>query len=92
MRYRVIVQPEAQAEIGSFYYYLRDSDPAYADRWLLGLHEAISTLNELPFRCSFAPESENSPDVIRQLLYRWNRILYAVQGQSVRILHVRSID
>lgn len=89
MKYRVEITDVAEGEIDGIYSFLQENAPAFADRWLDGLYEAVATLDELPFRCAHAPESAGGENEIRQLLYRFNRILYVVRGRTVKILHVR---
>lgn len=92
MKYRVEITRAADDEIEGIYRYLQETSPAFADRWLVGVYEAAATLSELPFRCARAPENEDSPTEIRQLLFRFNRILYEVHGRTVYVTHVRYIS
>ena len=92
MRYRIEVTDVAEGEIESIYSYLQENAPTFADRWLSGLYEAIATLSDLPFRCARAPESGGAEGEIRQLLYRFNRILYEVRGRTEYVHHVRYIS
>ena len=39
------------------------------ERWFLTLREAIATLGTFPSRCPLAPENQESPVELRQLLY-----------------------
>ncbi len=62
-------------------------------RWFLQLEEAISSLATFPERCHLAHESVQFPFEVRQLLYGRRphvyRILFAIDGAIVTILHVR---
>ncbi|HET7230097.1 MAG TPA: type II toxin-antitoxin system RelE/ParE family toxin [Longimicrobium sp.] len=89
MRYTVRVSRPASGQIGETYEFLREGDPAYADRWLAGLYETFATLASLPNRGRIAPESPQSGRTIRQLLYRKYRITYAVLDGRVNITGVR---
>ena len=93
MTYRVIIQPPAHADIEAVYLYIRDADPAAADRWLNRMDEAVRALKRLPARCALAPESKEFDEEIRQLLVgRRNniyRVLFVIRGREVRVLHVR---
>jgi plasmid stabilization system protein ParE len=93
MKYRVIIQPPARADIEAAYLYLRDRSEDAAERWLSGLEEAIESLNQLPERFALAPESGEFPEHIRQLIYGRRRgryrILYLVRENKVHVLHIR---
>jgi plasmid stabilization system protein ParE len=93
MKYKVIVQPPARADIEAAYLYLRERAPAAAERWLDGIENAVLTLERLPARCGVAPESKEFPEEIRHLLYGRRggvyRILFVIRGDEVRVLHVR---
>ena len=93
MKYRVLIQRPAHADIEAAYLYLRDRSESAAERWLAGVEQAIKTLDTFPHRCGLAPESKEFPEVIRQLLYGRRsgryRILYIVRGEVVHVLHVR---
>lgn len=62
-------------------------------RWLVGMQKQIASLDSFPHRCSLAPESSRFPFEVRHLLYgrkpRVYRILFTVDGDAVRILHIR---
>jgi plasmid stabilization system protein ParE len=93
MKYKVIVQPPARADIEAAYLYLRERAPAAAERWLDGIEKAVLTLEQFPFRCGIAPESREFPEEIRHLLHGRRasvyRILFVIRGAEVRVLHVR---
>ncbi len=62
-------------------------------RWFRGLYTAISSLSEMPARCALAPENEDFPFSVRQLLYGSGhhryRILFTVEDDVVSVLHIR---
>lgn len=62
-------------------------------RWFLAMENAIASLSELPKRCPLALENSNFPFEVRQLLYgnkpHTYRILFAIKGDTVQILHIR---
>jgi plasmid stabilization system protein ParE len=90
LRYDVVVQPAAEAEIEAAYLYLRkEASPDVANRWFNALLDSLNTLEEMPNRCPFAPESKFFPEEIRQLLAQPYRILFTVRGEVVHNLHVR---
>ena len=94
MDFRVELSAQAQSDISSIHDWLRSQSAGeIAERWFVALRTAIATLNQVPSRCPFAPESQDSPTEVRQLLYgrRPNvyRILFAVEGDVVQVLHIR---
>ena len=91
--YRVIIQPNAEAEIEAAYLYRYARAPQAAAGWFAGLVEAINSLEQLPARCPLAPENAYVAEEIRRLLYGARRdvfrILFTIQGDAVQVLHVR---
>jgi plasmid stabilization system protein ParE len=68
VKYRVIVQPDAEAELAEAFAWLHDRAPANAERWLRGLYDAVESLEMMPNRCGLARENDAFPEEIRQLL------------------------
>jgi plasmid stabilization system protein ParE len=93
MTYRVIIQPNAEAELDAAFEYRRARAPQAATRWFAGFVDAINSLAEFPERCPFAPENGHFPEEIRQLLYGTRReafrILFTIQGDAMHVLHIR---
>ena len=89
MKFRVRYTRSAKREIGAIYEYYQENAPTFAERWFAGVFEAAATLSEFPFRCARVPESDDSPEEVRHLLFGSHRILYSVRGRTVFILHVR---
>ena len=93
MTYRVIIQPDAEAEITEDFAYIHARSPLNAARWLRGLYATIETLETLPSRCGLARESRSFRTEIRQLLYgrgrHRRRILFTTRSEEVHVLHVR---
>jgi len=62
-------------------------------RWFHRLQETLQSLSELPHRCPLAPENAAFPFEVRQLIYgrkpHFYRILFAIEGDTVVILHIR---
>jgi plasmid stabilization system protein ParE len=54
MKYKVIIQPPALADIEGAYRYIHERAPSRAPAWLDKLYEAMESLEELPKRCSRA--------------------------------------
>jgi plasmid stabilization system protein ParE len=94
MAFRVELSERAQTDIAAIYDWLHSQQAGTAgERWFVALREAIGSLSEIPLRCRVAPESRDSPVEVRQLLYGREphvyRILFAVDGDLVQVLHVR---
>jgi len=93
MTYRVLIQATAQTEMEAAYRWIRTRSPARAARWYWGLVKAILSLDTMPERCAFAPETDAFDIKIRQLLYGKRggvyRVLFTIQDDMVSVLHVR---
>jgi plasmid stabilization system protein ParE len=58
--------------------------------WFDGLFGVIDSLMVMPARCAVAPESAIVGREVRCLLYRkYYRVLFAIEGEVVRIYHIR---
>jgi plasmid stabilization system protein ParE len=70
MAFRVETTPEAERDILNILHWLiaQDAGPDGL-RWFQSLERAISSLSEMPQRCSLAPENESFSIEVRQLLY-----------------------
>ena len=93
MTYRVITQPDAEAEAEEAFRWFYEQSPEAAVRWYHGLREAIQSLAEHPHRCPVAPEAEGFSEEVRQLLYGKRRgiyrILFLIRGHTVHVIGVR---
>ena len=93
MKYRVIIQPPAAAEMDEAYLWIAERAPDSATEWFNGLEVAIFSLEDFPQRCPLAQESKAFDVEIRQLIYGKRvgayRILFTIVGDTVHILHVR---
>ena len=93
MKYRVIIQPPAAAEMDEAYLWVVEHAPESATKWFNGLEAAIQTLDSFPQRCPLAEESKAFDVEIRQLIHGWRvgayRILFTVVEDAVHVLHVR---
>jgi plasmid stabilization system protein ParE len=99
MTYRIDFSSKAQAEAdAAFVNFAQFTTPDRAQAWYQGLIKAISSLQEMPRRCSLARENAFFSQEIRRLLYGSGkttyRILFAVLDNqptpTVRILHIRN--
>ncbi len=93
MKYRVIIQPSAGADMDKAYVWMVEHAPDQATKWLNGLEAALQTLDGFPQRCPLAEESKAFAVEIRQLVYGQRvgayRILFTVVEDAVHVLHVR---
>ena len=91
---RVVVTPNAEAEIRAAHRFIRDRAPEAAWIWLKGARQRIRTLARNAERASLAPESISFEEPIRELFYGSGnrgtyRILFTVIGSTVYVLHFR---
>jgi plasmid stabilization system protein ParE len=94
MNCRVVVTPRAKSDLQTIHSYLFQRSPRAAGDWLDGAELAVQSLSRNPERCPLAAESLSFRRQIRQLLFgKGNRgtyrILFAVIGKEVYVLHVR---
>jgi plasmid stabilization system protein ParE len=93
MKYRLIIQPPALADLDEAYRWIAERSPANAARWFNGFLEALHRLEQFPERCGMAPEGEQIDREIRQLLYGRRggayRALFVIHKDEVHVLHVR---
>jgi len=94
MVFSVDLSEQAQRDIAAIYDWLLAEHAGDAgQRWFVALRAAITSLATLPLRCPLAPENQDSPVEVRQLLYgnrpHVYRILFAVEGTTVQVLHIR---
>jgi hypothetical protein len=54
MTFRVILLPGAESDLEVAFIWIAEHSPDAAARWLAGIDAAISTLREMPLRCSVA--------------------------------------
>jgi plasmid stabilization system protein ParE len=94
MTYRVETSVRAEHDGNAILEWLNAQGAGGAGRrWFLALEDAIASLGEFPERCPLAPENREFPFEVRQLLYGKKphvyRILFTVEGDLVRVLHLR---
>jgi plasmid stabilization system protein ParE len=94
MVFRVELSDRAQADIAAIYDWLFSHQAENAgQRWFVAMREAIASLSTLPTRCPISPESRDSPNEVRQLLYGRKphvyRILFTIEHDVVQVLHIR---
>lgn len=97
MSYRVVIEPTAEREIRSAVCWKTEhASPAVAARWYNGLIRKIDALRRDPYRCPLAPENDEFPEEIRELLHgdggkrtHKHRILFTVREDAVHALYIR---
>jgi plasmid stabilization system protein ParE len=94
MSYTVIVLPEAEQDADRIYEWIVDRSQGGADSWYTQFLEAIRGLASKAEMYGLAPESEHVQQEIRQLFFKTRkglryRVLFAVAGGTIYVLHVR---
>ncbi len=93
MKYKLIIQPPALADLDEAYRWIAQQSPENAAQWFNRFLEALSGLEQFPDRCGIAPESEHFDQEIRQLLYGRRsgvyRALFVIRSDEVHVLHIR---
>ena len=88
-RYRVDFSDTAEREIQEAGEWIAASSVEAAERWIDGLLSIVDRLELMPARFPLAPEDEDHPDEIRQVIYGRYRVLFTIRRDRVVILHVR---
>lgn len=91
MTFRVRIAQRAQRDVESIYSWIAEHGPDHhaAVRWVDGLENAITSLDEFPARCPLAPEARFFERQVRQLLYHSHRVLFTIDEEEVVVLHIR---
>jgi len=90
MTYDVVVESSARRNIDDAYVWMvTNISPESATVWYLDIHGAMDSLRDFPFRCGLAIENQFFKEEIRQLICGKYRILFEIDGETVRVLHVR---
>ena len=93
MKYKLVIQPPALADLDSAYQWIARRSPTSAARWFNRFVEALKTLERFPDRCGLAPEGEQIGQEIRQLVHGRRtgayRALFLIKGCEVHVLHIR---
>lgn len=89
MPYRIIVQDSAYADLDSIFAYIVADSPQNAVAMVRRVLDEIGGLATFPLSHPLAPESDDFPEEIRQLIVGPYRVLYTVGGTVVHVLRVR---
>ena len=68
MAYDVKLTAPAEDDAYRAFEYIREQSPDAAERWLIGLFQAIFSLREIPRRCPIIPEAKMVGREVRHLL------------------------
>jgi plasmid stabilization system protein ParE len=92
MKYRVLIQRQAERDLNACYLWAARHAPETAARWHDRFQTEILSLANYPTRCGLAAESGMHNREIRQLLFgrRPNvfRALFTIDGDSVRVMRI----
>jgi toxin ParE1/3/4 len=85
LKYRVVLPPHVEQELEESYRFIAEHSPDRAVDWYNDCLAAISSLAEFPSRCPILPG--RTPQA-RQLIHGNYRIIFVIEEQSVRVIHV----
>ncbi len=94
MVYRIIVTPNAEAEIRAAYRFIGKESRDAASRWAKGVRARIASLRQYPERSPMAPESAILGEPVREIFYGSGnrgtyRVLFMIVGENIFVLSVR---
>ena len=89
--FRVVVEQEARDNLRVLFSELRTRNPGsdYPVRWFYEIRAAITGLADGAERCGIAYEDRFFAETIRQRLHQSYKVLFAIRGDEVHVLHVR---
>jgi plasmid stabilization system protein ParE len=88
-RYRVLIHPDAEAELDAAYRHIAEDSPERAARWRQTLLRKTQSLKTLPHRCPLAPESRIIGREVRHLICGVYRVLFVLEAETIIVVHVR---
>jgi plasmid stabilization system protein ParE len=94
MKYHIILQPGAAADVEQIIGYLAERSQQGAAAWRNAWSDLVETLRQNPEIFPLAPESIHYDDAIREALFRTRRgriyrALFVAVHDVVHIIHVR---
>ncbi len=89
MRFDVVIHPSAATELEEAYRWIANESEVNANQWYNNLLRKMETLTQTPNRCPPAPERKYANQNFRQLIFGPYRIIFLIDGNCVRVLHVR---
>ncbi len=90
-KFRIEFTDEAKADITKSYDWgKRRWGTAAAQRWYSALRSSVrELLVHFPLSQSIAPESDELGVEVRQMIFRRYRLIFNIDGNTVRILHLK---
>ncbi|WP_103654389.1 type II toxin-antitoxin system RelE/ParE family toxin [Agarilytica rhodophyticola] len=88
-RYRIEIKPTAENDLTQRYQQIAKESPENAVAWYITIIEGIEALDRLALRCPIAPEDIDIQRGVRHLIIGSYRILYLVEDETVKVLHIR---
>jgi plasmid stabilization system protein ParE len=90
-RYVVVFEESTQADVRKSYDWGRRIWGKHeAEQWVRQLRKAVTEqLAVVPKAFPVAPEDEEFPEEIREMIVGRYRILFTIKGRDVHVLHVR---
>ena len=94
MKYTVITLPQSEREFGEQYAYIAERSRSGAESWAYTFYRALKKLESHADTYAAAPENEQHPEDIRQVVFKTRsglsyRGLFTIRGNAVYLLHVR---
>ena len=87
MKYKIIVEPEAQNDLQSIYNHISKQDSkTKAQTFITELYSSIKSLEEMPFRCRNSLYSDDKDT--RDLIYKGYTIVFKVIDKKVHALSI----
>ncbi len=94
MTYRVQPTAQAEADIDRIFNWIFERSREGDRRWYEAFWDSAERLKSNPLSCGIAPEADDFPEEVRQMLFRTRqgrtyRALFVIRGDIVHILRVR---
>jgi plasmid stabilization system protein ParE len=95
---KVLITGPAKRDIQESYdWWSGNRSAEQSNRWYVGIHAAVKSLQQHPERCSIALENDLLAQGVRQLLYGLSRrpthrIVFTIDGDKVVVLRVRHVS
>ena len=86
--YRVIVAPEAIADLEALHAYISADSPDNAARTVQRILDAVAGPGDMPQRYPLVRTRRNFPYQLRKVVVRPYKVFYSIEGDAV---HVRTI-
>jgi plasmid stabilization system protein ParE len=93
MTFHLVTTTRARRDFRSLRDFIAGKSPRGANAWANAYFAAVRSLKHNPHR-SLAPESQDHPEEIRQVVFKTRsglsyRALFIIRGEDVHVLHVR---